>query len=203
MRIDFHFDPTCPWCWITSRWLVDVRTRRDLDIRWRPFSLKIKNEGRETPERFRAAEDLGLGSLRVTVALAEAHGGEAVGALYTELGRRIHHDRQADVDLGGALAAAGLDPALASTAGDETLDGAIRGSMKAVLEITGDDVGVPIVEFDSPRGRRAFFGPIVSPAPVGTEADALFDHVIGLASIDSFFELKRSRSGSPQLGSRP
>ncbi|NNF68825.1 MAG: disulfide bond formation protein DsbA, partial [Acidimicrobiia bacterium] len=80
MRIDFHFDPTCPWCWVTSRWLVDVRTRRDLRIRWRPFSLKIKNEDVDVPERFRASADLGLRALRVSVALADAGGSEAVGA---------------------------------------------------------------------------------------------------------------------------
>ena len=200
MRIDFHFDPTCPWCWVTSRWLVDVRTRRDLRIRWRPFSLKIKNEDVDVPERFRASADLGLRALRVSVALADAGGSEAVGALYGELGRRIHLQGQTDVDLADAFVAVGFDPQLADAQSDESLDAVIRDSMKAVLDLAGDDVGVPIIEFEVGGARRAIYGPIIGAAVRGHEADELFEHVMALASSETFFELKRSRSGPPQIG---
>ncbi|PMD00309.1 DsbA family protein [Brevibacterium paucivorans] len=43
-RVDFYYDPSCPFCWVTSRWLVQVSAKRDIDVTWRPFSLAIKND---------------------------------------------------------------------------------------------------------------------------------------------------------------
>lgn len=43
-HVDFWFDPICPFCWVTSRWLNRVQTERDLDITWNPISLFFKNE---------------------------------------------------------------------------------------------------------------------------------------------------------------
>ena len=42
-KIDFYFDPGCPWCWNTSRWLKEVQKSEAIDITWKPFSLYIKN----------------------------------------------------------------------------------------------------------------------------------------------------------------
>ena len=33
-RISFYYDPSCPWCWITSRWLTEVQTEREIEIEW-------------------------------------------------------------------------------------------------------------------------------------------------------------------------
>ena len=43
MDVNFYIDPICPWCWITSRWMVDVAQDRELNVIFKPFSLAIKN----------------------------------------------------------------------------------------------------------------------------------------------------------------
>ena len=47
-RIEFFFDPVCPFAWLTSRWAVEVSERTDLRIDWRFISLRVLNEERET-----------------------------------------------------------------------------------------------------------------------------------------------------------
>src|SRR4249920_1698571 len=53
--VQFYWDPVCPWCWITSRWMEDVGRQKTIDVDWRFFSLRKINEGRDLPERFRVS----------------------------------------------------------------------------------------------------------------------------------------------------
>jgi predicted DsbA family dithiol-disulfide isomerase len=194
VRIDAWFDPVCPWTWATSRWLVGCATARGVEVRWHPYSLTFRHDSPVGPA---------VRALRV-VAAVRAQDELAVGPLYTELGRRIHHDgEEADDDLGGALAAVGLEPELATAVDDESWDDTIRTSMAEAKALVGDDVATPIAAIDDGDGPRGASGPILTAMPTGDEALQLFDAWVAMLRIPGFAELKRSRSGPPPHPERP
>ena len=54
---------------------------------------------------------------------------------------------------------------------DETYDDAIGASMDAALDLTGEDVGTPLIAFDDTDGERVgLFGPVMSNVPTGDAA---------------------------------
>ena len=56
--VEFFVDPSCPWAWITSRWVVEVAPQRDLTVTWRSYCLEIRDDygvAPRVPERFHEA----------------------------------------------------------------------------------------------------------------------------------------------------
>ncbi len=200
MRVSFYFDPVCPWCWVTARWLMDVRERRSLEIDWRSFSLAMKNEVDDSPNRWAGAQQEGRRALRVAEAVRSQVGPDPVERLYVEMSRRWHHDGERVFELRSVLTAADLDPSLAAAADDASWDEPIEASMAEALARAGEDVGVPIIVLDG----RGFYGPILSEVPTPDAGDELFDHLDRITRLPSFFELKRGRMGRrPLVGDRP
>ncbi len=199
--IDFYFDPSCPWAYVTSVWARDVAELRGMQIRWRAFSLRFKNA---PPEGAPATPSMGNRCLRVTVAAREQYDDEAVGRLYSEMGQRRHSPDKLDIgseeQLRSVLEACGLDPALAIAADDEEQwDPVIRAEMAVAIEKAGNDVGVPIIVLDGGEGP-GWFGPVISRAPRGDDALALWDAFETMARLPGFYEMKRARSERPQVG---
>lgn len=194
--VDFWFDPTCPWAWLTSRWILEVAGHRPLELRWHLMSLTVLNEGRsDLSARWHRDLAVRLEPVRVCAAAADRYGPGVLGRLYTELGTRFHLHKapKERATYAAALAAAGLDPALADAAGSTAFDAAVRASHHDGIGRVGTDVGTPVVAV----GDVAFFGPVVTPAPRGEAAVRLWDGVLAVAGTDGFFELKRTRTRDP------
>jgi hypothetical protein len=196
MAVEFWFDPVCPFCWMTSRWLNEVAPQRDLEIDWRPISLLFKNDTQpDSPFYAPAVRTRDL--LRVVESVRAAGGSAAIGALYTEFGRRIHNHGDIDFDVAPILDGLGLDPAHADALGDASFDAAIHAAMDDGLALTGDDVGTPILAVTGRHGRVGLFGPVIEALPDGDDALRLWDGFIAMAETPGFFELKRTRTGAP------
>lgn len=202
MIADFWFDPSCPYSWLTSRWLLEVAKVRPVEIRWHVLSLSVLNEGRdELSEGYKKGLAEGWGPVRVIIAAQQRHGEEVVKPLYDAIGTRIHPQGRRKTEglkplVIEALEEVGLPAELIevweNTPGDD-VDVALRASHAEGIGQVGEDVGTPIVAFNG----TAFFGPVITPAPKGEEAGKLWDGAVLVSSYPGFYEIKRTRTQGP------
>jgi hypothetical protein len=206
----FFVDPSCPWAWVTSRWLVEVAPARDLTITWKSYCIEIRDEYDLAPgfpselrPRGLAAHELSHRMLRVFEAVRAGVGESAVDALYTEWGLRFFRTEHSMLWAGGGsvikdcLAACGMDSSLADAQHDEQWDSPILESMQVAYAFAGERAQTPtiVVESDPPYG---FKGPVMSEAPTGANAARFWDAIQVIAKEQGFFELMRPRTAVPK-----
>jgi hypothetical protein len=201
VRVDLFVDPACMWSWLTSRWLVEVAPKRNLEVRWRPYSLLL-GAGPEGLAAWKAAVwAASLRAVRVMQALDAAHP-DGVGGFYeavvTQATAAYNAGRPPFQELEGALVAAGLPPTHAAAADDASRDQQIQQSMAEAFAVVGEGVGTPalVLHLDPPVG---LLGPVIAAAPAGVDAVRLWDAVVAFAAIPGLLELSRPRPQRPTV----
>ena len=204
--VDFYVDPSCPWAWITSRWVKEVAPHRDLSVTWQSYCLEIRDDygvAPWVPEEFREraieAHAVAHRMLRVFEAVRARSGEEYVDALFTAWGRRFFHPGSPRDDslLARCLDSCGLDAELVAAAEDEKWDEPILESMEVAYRFGGPKTQTPtIVVGDDPT--HGFKGPVMAPAPTGEDAVRLWDAIQVLSRSPGFFEITRPRANPPR-----
>jgi predicted DsbA family dithiol-disulfide isomerase len=199
--VEIFIDPSCPWAWVTSRWLREVAPARDLTVFWRSYCLEIRDDYGVAPTvpgeyRAQALEGHAISHrmLRIFEAARASAGEDAVDRLYSEWGKRYFAGRRPKSTdlLVDCVVAAGLDAALTIAADDESWDAPIRDAMEVAYAFGGPKTQTPaiVVRTDPPHG---FKGPVMAPAPSGSSALALWDAIQVLSEQEGFFEITRPR----------
>lgn len=198
MDARFWFDPSCPYTWVTSRWMRELERLDLVRVTWQVMSLSVLNEHRDDdPEG--DPEGYLWGPARLFAAVQHRYGPQALGALYDVFGTMVH-GAPAGVDgddgagwrpAGDILSAAGLPLDLADTMESADHDPILRASHDAGISLVGPHVGTPIVAVDLPGGRQvAWFGPVISRVPHDDEAARLWHGTLMVAGVDGFHEIK-------------
>jgi 2-hydroxychromene-2-carboxylate isomerase len=192
MKVDFHFDPMCPFAYQTSVWIRNVRAELDLTVHWGFFSLEEVNrfEGKKHP--WERAWSYGWSLMRIG-ALLRRRDMDLLDAWYAAVGHELHVDGGKPHDPEVArrlLTTIGVEPELLDAAlADETTHDDVRADHQRVLDAGG--YGVPTLFF--PDGQ-CLFGPVLVDPPAGADAVRLWQVVSGMAELPHVYELQRPKA---------
>ena len=193
MQVTLHFDPTCPWTWLTSRWLLRAAELEELEVQYAPYALAHMGDDSHPWEPVRVVQHL--------LAIEDQPG---IAAFYDAYGDLTHRQRRKHslALVTEAVQAAGLDDATAASAEDSSLDAAIGVTTELAFNAAGPDVGSPVLHWTDDRAKDVWiFGPLFDHVPDAPCCAELWRGVRHLAVHDMFKELKRGRKSPPDIAS--
>jgi predicted DsbA family dithiol-disulfide isomerase len=201
--VTLAFDPRCPWCYETSRWLRHLEDLGEIDLDYRLYSLELAH----LPK---AADPMPLGetarsaqALRVCAAIARRSGTKAMGAFYRALGARVWETSEPAQDRDAMVRECIAELGYPETLVDEAMaDPSTWADVVAQHNDLVDNrggLGVPSLLFpgDAPR---AIFGPVICEFPQDQEARELWAKVKWFATNANVYEIKfTQRTRYPDL----
>jgi hypothetical protein len=198
--VKFHFDPRCPWCYQTSRWIRRLDELGTIESDWGVFSLEVVNAPEGTDPTTIDAQS--GPALRTAILIRDSEGSKAIGPFYKALGKRIWEQAPPATDMIEAvresLSEIGLDPGLVDKAmADPSTWLAVLDEHRNLIEVN-KSFGVPTIVLDGGSGP-AIFGPVISELPDDETAVEMWEHVSWLTRYRNFAELKRDRISAPDL----
>ncbi len=205
--VEIYVDPSCPWAWITSRWVEEVAPARELAVSYRSYCLEIRDDygvAPWVPAEFRDAAITGHALshriLRIFEAARARAGEEAVKALYTAWGPRFFAPDRANADalFSECVTVCNLDADLVGAADDEKWDSEILSSMEVAYAFGGPKTQTPTIVVRA-EPSYGFKGPVMAPAPTGEPALRLWDAIQVIAQESGFFEITRPRTNRPHI----
>jgi 2-hydroxychromene-2-carboxylate isomerase len=202
-KVKFYFDPRCPWCFQSNRWVRRLEELGEIELSWGLYCLEVSNlaEG---------ADPLPLGesarsatALRVAALMAREEGSTLpIGRFYKALGKRIWEApmpaQDRDLAVRESAEEAGSDRGVLdrAMADPSTWDEVLR-QHYALVQDKGC-VGVPAVVLDGGDGP-GIFGPVLALVPNDEDAVQLWRHSLALIRNGTFFEMKRKRTKIPDM----
>jgi 2-hydroxychromene-2-carboxylate isomerase len=192
--VDFHFDIMCPYAYLTSLWIREVRDTQGIDVRWRFFSLEEINRAEGKKHPWEREWSYGWSMMRIGAYLRRQdmhlldRWYEAAGKALHVDGRKPHRPDVAEA----LLTEMGLDPDIVRAAIDDPTTGdEVRAEHDTVVGKGG--FGVPTLIFED---GQALFGPVLVDPPSGEAAVRLWHHVTGWLEFPHVYELQRPKSAT-------
>jgi 2-hydroxychromene-2-carboxylate isomerase len=191
-KVDFHFDPMCPFAYQASLWIRTVREQIDIEVDWRFFSLEEVNrvEGKKHP--WERQWSYGWSLMRIG-ALLRRRDMSQLDDWYAAIGAALHrdglkpHEPEVAREL---LAKIGLDPSTLDEAiEDPTTHDDVLADHQVVIEAGG--FGVPTLVFEN---GQVLFGPVVREPPTGDRAVRLWEVFTGWLDFPELYEMQRPKS---------
>ncbi len=189
-RVDFYFDPVCPWTYRASLWLREVRKLAGIEIRWQFFSLEELNRSDGEGHPWDKEWTPSWGAMRVGAYLRRTSM-DLLDRWYLGVGAAIHEQ---GVELSGPEAVEQLAQKLglgtsvvAEALADPSTSAAVRADHEQAVEKYGA-FGVPTLVVE---GGDVVFGPVISEVPRGEAALRLWRLTADWLAFPGLYELKR------------
>ena len=199
-KLTFYFDPSCPFSWITSRWLLAVKAERDIAINWQPFSLALKNDELTESSSAKHADVHRASHKILRLMMAARQNDVSFIDMYSYAGRAFHVDgRSYDQQLTNEIITEfNLESSLAAAVDSADYDQELKEFITQATDVAGEDIGVPTIVFTSESGdQQGYFGPVFQELPDLKQSLQIWDGLEKLATASSFYELKRKRPDGP------